>query len=141
MIFAGINYLAVLAAAITGFVVGAVWYGILGRQWMAAAEIDPARLKGEGGGNPQKGPMLVGAAANLIMAFMLAGVIGHLGQDTVTVRNGVISAAFIWAGFVVTTLAVNYAFQGKKVLLTVIDGGHWLLVLLIQGALIGYLGV
>ena len=75
------------------------------------------------------------------MAWVLAGVIGHLGAEEVTVRNGVISAAFIWLGFVITTLAVNHAFQGSKRTLTLIDGGHWLGVLLLQGAIIGLVGV
>jgi hypothetical protein len=70
---------------------------------------------------------------------VLAGVIGHMG--TVTIRNGVISGAFCWLGFVVTTLAVNYAFGGRNPMLTLIDGGHWLGVLLIIGAVIGAFGV
>jgi hypothetical protein len=42
---------------------------------------------------------------------------------------------------VITTLAVNHAFQGSKRALTLIDGGHWLGVLLLQGAVIGLMGV
>ncbi len=75
------------------------------------------------------------------MAWMLAGVIGHLGPGEVNLHNGVISAAFVWFGFVITTLAVNNAFQGAKRSLTLIDGGHWLGVLLLQGAVIGLMGV
>jgi hypothetical protein len=36
---------------------------------------------------------------------------------------------------------VLLAFQGAKGALTVIDGGHWLGVLLIQGAILGWWGV
>jgi hypothetical protein len=75
------------------------------------------------------------------MAWALAGVIGHLGVGQVTVRNGVISGLFAWLGFVVTTLAVNNAFGGRRVMLTAIDAGHWLVVLLIMGAIIGAMGV
>ena len=46
------------------------------------------------------------------MAFMLAGVIGHLGA--VNLKNGVISGALIWLGFVITTMGVNHAFSGAK---------------------------
>jgi hypothetical protein len=73
------------------------------------------------------------------MAYMFAGVLGHLGQ--VTPRNGVITGLFLWVGFVITTLIVNYVFQNQKPMLTVIDGGHWLGVLLIEGAVIGAFGV
>jgi hypothetical protein len=40
-----------------------------------------------------------------------------------------------------TSMAVNHAFQGAKRTLTLLDGGHWLGVLLIQGALLGWWGV
>jgi hypothetical protein len=75
------------------------------------------------------------------MAWVLAGVIGHLGPGEVTLRNGIISAAFVWLGFVITTLTVNNAFQRARWALTLIDGGHWLGVLLLQGAVIGLMGV
>ena len=36
MTFAGINYLAILIAAVVGWLAGAVWYGLLGKAWVAA---------------------------------------------------------------------------------------------------------
>jgi len=140
MVFAGINYLAVLLAAICGFLVGAVWYTVLCKRWMAAAGLTETDVR-DGGGKPSPRPFIVAAIAQLVMAFMLAGVVGHLGDATVTPRNGIISGLFIWIGFVVTTMAVNHAFQKKGVALTVIDGGYWLAVLVIQGAVIGLMGV
>ena len=41
----------------------------------------------------------------------------------------------------ITAIAVNHSFQMRLGTLTLIDGGHWLGVLLIQGALIGLVGV
>ena len=38
-------------------------------------------------------------------------------------------------------MTVNNAFTGRKAMLTVIDGGHWLAVLLVQGAIIGAMGL
>lgn len=106
MEFGGINYLAVIAATVAGFIFGSVWYGVLAKQWMNAA-----------------------------------GVIGHLGDGQVTLKNGVISAAFIWFGFVLTTQLVNHRFQGKPWSLSLIDCGHWLGVLVAQGAVIGLMSV
>jgi Protein of unknown function (DUF1761) len=79
--------------------------------------------------------------AEVVMAWALAGVVGHLGPGQVTLRNGVISAVFLWLGFVVTTLAVNYAFGGRGIKLAAIDAGHWLVVLVVEGAVIGAMGV
>jgi hypothetical protein len=77
----------------------------------------------------------------LIMAWVLAGVIGHLGAGQVTFSNGVISGLFIWVGFIATTIAVNQRYQGFGWDLTLIDAGHWLGVAVLMGAVIGCFGV
>ena len=43
----------------------------------------------------------------------------HLGAFTL--RAGIISAAFCWFGFVLTTMATNNAFAGRRTMLTVLD--------------------
>lgn len=133
--FAGLNPWAVVLAAVVSFIFGGVWYGVLGKAWMAAANLQAGDIRA------RAVPFIVAFVALLVMAWVLAGVIGHLGEGRVTLSNGVIAGAFAWAGFVLTTLVVNHAFQGVKPALTLIDGGHWLGVLLLQGAVIGLLGV
>jgi hypothetical protein len=130
-----INYLAVVVAGVAGWLVGAVWYGVLGKVWMDAAGI----VCPEGTRRPMPiGPMILSFVAVLLMALMLAGLIGHMGPPTVMI--GVISGALVWLGFVITTIAVNNAFQGRKPMLTVIDGGHWLAVLVVEGIVLGLFG-
>ena len=138
MAFAGISGVAILAAAIAGFVFGGAWYGVLGRHWMAAMGKTEAEMKS--GHTPISGVVIAFIAA-LVMAWVLAGLIGHMGPGAHTVRSGLISGAFVWLGFVATTVTVNHAFQKASRALTLIDLGHWLGVLLIQGAIIGWLGV
>lgn len=139
MQFAGLNLFAIVLAAVVSFMFGWLWYGVLfPRQWMAAAGKTDADIKGEGGPSPT--PFVISFIALLVMAWVLAGVIHHLGPGEVTLRNGAISGASLWLGFVATTLVVNHTFQGVKPALTVLDGGHWLGVLLLQGAVIGWLG-
>ncbi len=89
---------------------------------------------------PKPNPViyLFAFACQLFMAFMLAGVVGHIGE--VTVVRAMISAAFLWAGFVMTTMMINHRFQSAKWSLTVIDGAHWLGVLLIMGFVLGLMG-
>jgi Protein of unknown function (DUF1761) len=134
MAFAGINPLAVLIAAVAGFAFGAAYYVGLSKQWLAAIGMTKEAVAA--GRSPA--PFIVSIVALLIMAWVLAGGIGHLGPGQVTLKNGIISALLMWLGFVITTLAVNYSF-GQP--LTVIDGIHWLGVLVIQGAIIGAMGV
>ena len=57
-----------------------------------------------------------------------------------TVRAGIISAALCWFGFVLTTIATNNAFGGRRVMLTVIDSIGWLGAFVIIRAIIGGFG-
>jgi hypothetical protein len=86
-------------------------------------------------------PFIYAFVAELIMAWTLAGILGHLGMGQVTIRNGVISGLFLWFGLVMTTTLVNYTFARRDWRLLLIDGGHWLLVLALIGAIIGAFGV
>ncbi len=137
--FAGMNYTAIFFAAVASFMFGAVYYGALGKPWMAAQGKTEADIKNSG----RPLPMLLALSfvSALIMAWVLAGLIGHMGPGRVTIRTGLISALFAWVGFVATTMTVNHGYQGARWSLTLIDGGHWLGVLLLQGAIIGWLGV
>jgi hypothetical protein len=130
------NYVAVFAAAIAGWLLGAAWYGVLGKQWMTALGWDEAKING-----PRQIPvvaMIISFIALLIMAYLLAGIMAHMGPASV--RIGAISGALVWLGFSITTMSVNNAFQMRNPMLTIIDGGHWLAVLVLQGAVIGFLG-
>ncbi len=135
MDFAGLNYVAIPLAAVAAFLFGALYYGLFGKPWMKAARIEPQQ------GKTPLTPFITGFIAELIMAWVLAGVIGHLGFGQVTPLNGIISGAFIWFGFMATTIATNQRYQGFGWTLTLIDAGHWLGVALIMGGVIGWLGV
>jgi hypothetical protein len=133
----GISYTAVAVAAVASFIFGGIWYGLLSKQWMAAANLDEKFVKGSGSG-PSPVPFIVAFVALLVMALMLAGVFLHLSRGGVpmTLRNGLFSGVMIWVGFVMSSLVVNHAFQGAKPTLTLIDGGHWLGVLLVQSTVL-----
>jgi hypothetical protein len=143
MTFAGLNHLAILVAAILGWLTGAVYYMALGTQWVAAQgstmEAFKARQAALRSTSAAWLPFALAFLANLAMAWVLAGLVGHLGA--VTVRSAVISALFAWGGFVVTTILVNNAFSGRSYALTAIDAGHWLLALIAMAVVIGWMGV
>lgn len=140
MAFAGISKAAVIAAAIGGFLFGGIWYGMFSSLWLAATGLDEKEIK-KAGWHRNALPFILSFAGLLVMAYVLAGIVGHLGPGQVSVRNGLISAALVWAGFILTTHTINHAFQAARPTLTLIDCGHWLGVLLIQGAIIGAIGV
>ena len=137
MVFAGMNYAAVFAAAVAGFLFGGVYYGVLSNAWLAAIVKSKEDIEKTG----MAVPLIVTAISLLLMAWVLAGIIGHLGAGQVTLKSGVISGFMCWLGFVATTISTNHAYQGARGSLTVIDTGYWLGVLLIEGAVIGWMGV
>ena len=137
MTFAGVNYLAVVIAAVVSFIFGGIYYRVLAEHWMKAVGISKKSMNKKASHTP----LIITIIAELIMAWVLAGLVGHLGPGQVTVKNGIVSGAFVWLGFVATTLVVNNAFGMRKPMLSVIDAAHWLVALLIMGAIIGAFGV
>jgi len=137
MSFAGMNYPAILAAAAAGFLFGFAWYSALGKQWMAATGKPDDVLQAGG----MAGPTVVSVVSHLVIAFMLAGLLGHLGAPQMTVKGGALTGAMIWFGFVLSTMAMNYAWQRAKTMLNVIDGLHWLGVFVLQGSVLGWMAV
>ncbi|MBS0241666.1 MAG: DUF1761 domain-containing protein [Proteobacteria bacterium] len=138
--FAGLNPWIVLAAAAASFVFGGVWYGALAHQWMDAIQLTEAELKARG---PSPIPFVITLAAQILMAAMLAGLILHLSRGGIpaTPKNGLITGFCIFLGFNGPAMVVNHQFQQQKFTLTLIDCGHWLGVLLIQGAILGMWGL
>jgi hypothetical protein len=141
MTFAGINHLAVLIAAIAAWLASAAWYMSLCKAYAAALGKTAEQVAADRKKPGAFLPFIYAFIANIVIAWMLAGVLGHLGPGQVTLLNGVISAAFLWFGFILTTMAINYSFSGRDRRLFLIDAGNWLIVLLVIGAVIGGWGV
>ena len=132
------NYLAIVIAAVAAWLFGAGWYMALGKPWMAALGTTPDKMAKAKRRPGAWLPFVYAFVAELLMAWILAGLLGHIG--VLTIRGVLISAAFCWAGFVITTMVVNNGFAGRDARLLLIDGGHWLIVLLLMGAIIGGMG-
>jgi hypothetical protein len=136
MTFAGLNYLAILIAAVAAFGWGAIYYMTLSKQWLAAVGITREQMAAR-----SAAPFIISFVALVVMSWVLAGTLGHLGPGQVTIKNGIISGLFLWLGFIATTVFVNNAYPGRKYSLSVIDSIHWLGVVVIEGAVIGAFGV
>ena len=91
---------------------------------------------------------LIAAAAVFVLLHLLVSgtrlrdaITGAIGEGPYMGLFSLASiAALVWLGFVITTLTVNNAFQRRSPVLTVIDGGHWLAVLIVQGIVVGAFG-
>jgi hypothetical protein len=136
-----LHALPIILAAVAAWVFGAVYYGMLGPKWMAAQGKTVDQCKAE---NADKStavkvtPFVVSFVAEIMMATALSGIMFHVG--IYTIAAGVFSGFMCWLGFVLTTVAVNNAYTFRKLTLTAIDTGHWLGVLVIIGAILGWFG-
>lgn len=133
--------LPIVTAAIAAWIFGAIYYGLLGRKWLEAQgkTMEQCQAENAGKSTAVKGsPFIVSFIAELAMASVLSGVMFHV--NIYTVRAGAISGALCWLGFVLTTVIVNNAYAFRRVSLTAIDTGHWLGVLVLMGAILGWFG-
>jgi uncharacterized membrane protein len=136
-----LHALAIVVAAVAAWIFGAVYYGVLGRKWIEAQGKTIEQCKAENAGKSTAAkamPFVLSFVAELLMASTLSGIMFHIG--IYTVRAGAFSGFMCWLGFVLTTVAVNNAYTFRKVTLTAIDSGHWLGVLVIIGAILGWFG-
>jgi hypothetical protein len=127
-------FIAILAAGVAGWLFGAVWYTVLGRVWQTALGNDPDGCKGK---KMPLAPMLVSFLAALVMSAVLYQLLINLG--VMGVQNGAAAGLTIGIGFVATSVLVNNMFQGKKLMVTIIDSAHWVLALVIEGVVISLL--
>ena len=100
----------------------------LGKAWQQAQGLDPEGCKGK---KMPLTPMLVSFGSELVMAFVFARLLNGLGVTGW--QDGAVLGLLIGVGFMATTTVVNNMFKQHKVMLTVIDGAHWIGVAVIQG--------
>lgn len=132
-VFLSVNYVSVLVAAVAGFAVGGLWYSpvLLGKEWLKEMKLSQEDIKKQGHSSLYMNAFIQG----LITALFLAIFFQALG-----VKNGVMGAyvgLFICIGFVATSLATNYFFEGKSTELVWINIGHHLATFMAMGAIVG----
>jgi len=137
MDYLDVNWLAVLLAMIASMALGAGWYMILSKQWIAATGKTTEQIMAGSGG--QGAPFIWSAAMQLVMAYFLA-LLTPMILDGMSVANAVVVGIHLWLGFILTSMIINHRFQGMKWSLAVIDAGYLLGVVIVQGIVLGLLG-
>ena len=131
-----VNYLAAIVAAVVSFIVGWLWYSpkLFGNAWMAASGIkksDIAKSKKKG--------MITSMVAGFIVQVVMASVLGVFISATGGSGwlEGLNTGFWAWLGFVATIGLGIVIWEGKPMKLFWINSLHWLVALLIQGAILG----
>ncbi|HVY21225.1 MAG TPA: DUF1761 domain-containing protein [Bauldia sp.] len=126
-----ISWLAVIVAAAAKFLIGWGWYSnaAFGPKWRQLNNASEADVQAN------IGPALVvEAITDLVMAYVLARFVAHYGYGF---GIGVLVAFMAWLGFVATVLAGQVFYELRPRLIPVINGGYFLVSMVIMGAILG----
>ena len=124
-----INWLAVLAAAVSIFVLGGLWYSALfGKAWQRLSGAPPK----EQGGHPAK---VFGLAFvfGLIAAIVYAWVMPPAADAVSALKQGLL----VGFGFAATSFGINYQFAQRSFTLWLIDGGYHTVQFVLFGLVFG----
>lgn len=127
-----INFLAVLAATVSTFLLGGIWYapGVFGRAWMRECGFTEESLKQKGGMGRIFGGSFVLA---LVMALNLAAFLG----DKATLGFGVFAGAAAGFGWVALAFGITYLFERRSLRLFFINAGYHAVAFTMMGAILG----
>ena len=125
-----VNWIAVLAAAVMGFVVGGIWYGpIMGKRWMGAVGLSEEEIRSGNMAAIYGGALAFSLLASWTLAHTFSSYATHLSFSV-----KIITAVGIAAGFILPAIGTNYLFSQKGKALFFIDAGYWLLFYAAMGA-------
>jgi len=132
MIIGNLNWLAVAVAALSAFMIGALWYGpVFGKAWQSLSGLSEDDIQK---GHPAK---IYGGAfvLNLVVAFGIGMVLQlHPAPDLVSGFN---VGLLIGLAFVATSFGINYLFALRPLRLYLIDAGYMVVLMSIMGTVIG----
>ena len=121
-----VNWIAVLAGAVSGFVIGGLWYGpLLGKAWMAATGMTEEDIQNGHMGKIYGTTFLLSVLISWTMAHTFQSYAGF-GAD-LSVMAKVLTGFGVALGFVVPAIGINYLFSQKTLKLFFIDAGYWLI--------------
>lgn len=125
-----INWLAVIVAAVSTFILGALWYGpIAGSAWRRVSGMTEEKAASANMGTI----FTMAFVLQLLAAVALAMFIGPDASLSFGLFAGFMTGAF----FVGTALGVVYLFEQRPVALWAIDGGYQVLAFTLMGAILG----
>jgi hypothetical protein len=127
----GINYLAVIAAAVSTFAIGGVWYSPLmfHKAWAATNGLSEADLKG--------GEARIFGTAFVLALVMAANLAAFLSGPETTVAWGATAGALTGVGWVMPAIATLALFERRAFSYVAINGGYFIVAFIVMGAILG----
>jgi len=127
-----INWLAVLAAAVSTFLLGGLWYSkaLFGRAWMSVNHLTDADLAG---GNMVK----IFGLSWIFAVIMAANLAAFLAQPKTTAAWGATAGFLAGFGWVALGIATIALFERRSWKYVLINGGYMTVSFVIMGLIIG----
>lgn len=129
--FQTLNWLAIIAATLLSFIIGAVWYSpvLFGKVWQREAGLSDEQLK-----NSNMAVIFGGALLLIfISVFNLAMFLGPKSD----LKFGIIAGFLTGFGWVATSLGVLYLFERKSLKFFFINSMYNIICFTASGAIIG----
>ena len=126
-----INWLAVLVAGISAFVLGGVWYSpaLFGKSWMRENRFTTDDV--------QKGNKGKIFGWSLVLSLIIAANLAmYLNDPTIDLTKGIIYG-FLTGVWIFCGIAIVGLFEMKSARYIFINGGYMLLALTLMGAILG----
>jgi hypothetical protein len=125
-----VNWLAVLAAALSSFVLGGIWYSALfAKPWQAAAGLSDEQVAGGNKALIFGGSFVLSLLASAVFALFL----GPNPAPMLGIGAG-FAAGLCW---VTASFGINYLFERRSLTLFAINGGYHTLQFTLIGAILG----
>jgi hypothetical protein len=129
-----VNWLAIVIAAVANMIIGTLWYGnfAFGKSWV--------KLSGHNMGEGMSmGPLYaMTAAAAIVQAITMSWFVAQTGANSGAA--GAIIGLYVGLGFVATAMFAEVLFAGRHPRLYAITAGYSVVVAIVQGMIIGFLG-
>lgn len=123
MIYTLLNWQPILAATLIGLAAGFGWWALTGGLRLTAGLLAAALI------------------AQGWLAAILAGALILAPPQADRWTMGLGSAFIIWVGFVLPTIALTHRRRGLGAAATLADSAHWLIVMLVQAAVLILIGL
>lgn len=123
-----LNWLAIIVAAFSTFIIGGIWYSVFEKPWMTANNFTQEDLKS------RKMPLVFGLSFffSFIMSVNLAMFIGK--EDLAFGTTAGFMTGFGWVAF---SIAIISLFENRPLKYVLINGGYMTVSFTLMGAILG----
>jgi hypothetical protein len=127
-----VNWLAVLAAGASTFVIGGLWYSpfLFGRAWMRVNNLDEAQLA-------KSNMVKIFGLSFLFALIMAANLAAFLAEPKTTASWGATAGFLAGFGWVTLSIATIALFERRSWKYTLINGGYMTVSFVVMGLILG----